>query len=57
MGAHLIGGEFQSDKYPECPRGKVPLSVKDVTAKIFCGNTPNVADLSMPSSPTISSWP
>jgi hypothetical protein len=33
MGAHLIEGTFQSDKYPECPRGKVPLSVKDVTAQ------------------------
>jgi hypothetical protein len=33
MGAHLIDGEFQSDKYPTCPRGKVPLSVKDVTAQ------------------------
>jgi len=32
MGAHLIDGEFQSDKYV-CPRGKVPLSVKDVTAQ------------------------
>lgn len=30
---HLIGGEFQSDKYPACPRGKVPLSVKDPTAQ------------------------
>lgn len=30
---HLIDGEFQSDKYPTCPRGKVPLSVKDVTAQ------------------------
>lgn len=30
---HLIGGEFQSDKYPTCPRGKVPLSVKDPTAQ------------------------
>jgi hypothetical protein len=30
---HLIGGEFQSDKYPTCPRGKVPLSVKDETAQ------------------------
>lgn len=29
MGAHLIDGEFQSDKYPTTPRGKVPLSVKD----------------------------
>lgn len=32
MGAHLIGGQFQSDKYPSTPRGKVPLSVKDPTA-------------------------
>lgn len=32
-GAHLIDGEFQSDKYPTTPRGKVPLSVKDVTAQ------------------------
>jgi hypothetical protein len=31
MGAHLIDGEFQS--YPTTPRGKVPLSVKDVTAQ------------------------
>ena len=33
MGAHLIEGEFQSDKYPTTPRGKVPLSVKDTTAQ------------------------
>ena len=33
MGAHLIDGEFQSDKYPTTPRGKVPLSVQDVTAQ------------------------
>lgn len=33
MAAHLIDGEFQSDKYPTCPRGKVPLSVKDETAQ------------------------
>lgn len=33
MSTHLIDGEFQSDKYPTCPRGKVPLSVKDVTAQ------------------------
>lgn len=32
MGVHLINGEFQSDKYPSTPRGKVPLSVKDPTA-------------------------
>jgi hypothetical protein len=30
---HLIDGEFQSDKYPTTPRGKVPLSVKDTTAQ------------------------
>jgi hypothetical protein len=37
MGAHLvlIGGQwtFQSDKYPSCPPGKVPLSVKDKAAQ------------------------
>jgi len=33
MGAHIIEGEFQSDKYPTTPRGKVPLSVKDTTAQ------------------------
>jgi len=33
MGDHLIDGEFQSDKYPTCPRGKVPLSVNDPTAQ------------------------
>jgi hypothetical protein len=33
MAEHLIDGEFQSDKYPTCPRGKVPLSCKDVTAQ------------------------
>lgn len=33
MGAHLIDGEFQSDKYPTTPRGKVPLSVKDPMAQ------------------------
>lgn len=35
MGAHLIDGEFQSDKYPTTPRGKVPLSVKDPAAQPF----------------------
>jgi len=30
---HIINGEFQSDKYPTCPRGKVPLSTKDPTAQ------------------------
>lgn len=33
MGSHWIDGEFQSDKYPTTPRGKVPLSVKDKTAQ------------------------
>jgi hypothetical protein len=33
MGTHLIDGQFQSDKYPTTPRGKVPLSVKDTTAQ------------------------
>jgi hypothetical protein len=33
MGAHIVGGQFQSDKYPTCPPGKVPLSVKDKTAQ------------------------
>lgn len=33
MGAHIVDGEFQSDKYPDCPRGKVPLSVKDPMAQ------------------------
>jgi hypothetical protein len=33
MGSHLIDGEFQSDKYPTCPRGKVPLSCKDPKAQ------------------------
>ena len=33
MGHHLIDGEFQSDKYPTTPRGKVPLSVRDEMAQ------------------------
>lgn len=33
MGSHLIDGEFQSDKYPTCPPGKVPLSTKDPMAQ------------------------
>lgn len=33
MGAHLIDGTFQSDKYPTTPAGKVPLSVKDKDAQ------------------------
>lgn len=37
MGAHLVTIDgvvtFQSDKYPSCPPGKVPLSVNDKTAQ------------------------
>lgn len=37
MGAHLVEVDgrqtFQSDKYPTCPPGKVPLSVKDPKAQ------------------------
>lgn len=33
MGAHTVNGQFQSDKYPTCPPGKVPLSVEDPTAQ------------------------
>ena len=33
MGAHLIDGKFQSDKYPTTPRGKVPISTEDPTAQ------------------------
>lgn len=33
MSAHIIDGEFQSDKYPTTPRGKVPLSIRDKTAQ------------------------
>lgn len=35
MGAHLVNGTFQSDKYPTTPAGKVPLSVKDPKAQPF----------------------
>jgi hypothetical protein len=31
--SHIVNGEFQSDKYPTCPPGKVPLSTKDTTAQ------------------------
>lgn len=30
---HLVDGEFQSDKYPTCPRGKLPLSFTDASAQ------------------------
>lgn len=31
--AHIVAGQFQSDKYPTCPPGKVPLFVKDPAAQ------------------------
>ena len=33
MGTLIIDGEFQSDKYPDCPRGLVPFKVKDRMAQ------------------------
>jgi len=33
MGAHLIDGMFQSDKYPQTPRGFVPLKCTDKDAQ------------------------
>ena len=33
MGEHLINGEFQSDKYPWCRRGFVPLKITDPMAQ------------------------
>ena len=31
---HLtVSGKFQSDRYPGCPTGKVPLSIKDPLAQ------------------------
>ena len=33
MGEHLISGEFQSDKFPETPRGLVPLKPSDPMAQ------------------------
>jgi len=34
MGSHINeDGQFQSDKYPTCPPGKVPLSTGDPTAQ------------------------
>ena len=32
MGDHLVDGEFQSDKYPWCKRGFVPLKLTDPMA-------------------------
>ena len=33
MGEHLIDGEFQSDKYPWCQRGFIPLKLTDPMAQ------------------------
>ncbi len=33
MASHIVDGKFQSDKYPTCPAGKVPLSINDATAQ------------------------
>ena len=33
MSAHIVNGKFQSDKYPTCPAGKVPLSTRDPMAQ------------------------
>ena len=33
MGEHLIEGEFQSNKYPWCPAGFVPLKLTDPMAQ------------------------
>jgi hypothetical protein len=34
MGTHIDkNGRFQSDKYPTCPPGKVPLSTRDKKAQ------------------------
>ena len=33
MEAHIIDGQFQSDKYPNCPRGLVPFKVTDRMAQ------------------------
>jgi len=33
MGEHIIDGEFQSDKYPWCKRGFVPLKITDPMAQ------------------------
>ena len=33
LGGHIIDGQFQSDKYPDCPRGLVPFKVTDRMAQ------------------------
>jgi hypothetical protein len=35
MGSHLIDGQFQSDKYPWCKPGFVPLKLTDKRAQDF----------------------
>lgn len=35
MGEHIVDGEFQSDKYPLTPRGKILLSLRDKLAQPF----------------------
>jgi len=34
MSAHIVDGEFKSDKYPWCPKGFVPLKLTDKDAEI-----------------------
>jgi len=33
MGKHIVNGQFQSDKYPWCKPGFVPLKINDVMAR------------------------
>lgn len=33
MGEHIVNGQFQSDKYPWCKPGFVPLKLSDPTAR------------------------
>src|SRR5271155_3813454 len=33
MGAHIVNGQFKSDKYKECPAGNFPMSLRDKTAQ------------------------
>lgn len=35
MGAHIVDGQFQSDRFPTTPRGMVPLSVNSKKAQPF----------------------
>lgn len=60
MASHIINGEFQSDKYPTCPPGKVPLrghapkqldvvahfhSTVPIPSVCTCGSVPHPDDL------------